>query len=337
MKIITLVFVSLFYFTSTAQYYENFDTISSDQIYYDTLNPDNHIWQIGQTNKPFFDNEWAIVTDTTNMYDSLTDATLNLTLTRSGGSGFAVEFDHKLDTDLNHAGGFIEFNIDNDSVQYQVFENGANHTYSTWNFIVDFNSDGMFYTDLGHKIYPYNLVDYYGDENMYNIANSSIDTITFTDTLRQHINTFTGTYDNWEHIKLHLFYQWSLKAEDEPDTLNLKFHFISDSLSNNKNGWAIKNVFSGGVYYGSLNENEIISELMGYPTPTGSNYTVHIENNKNEIITVDILNLNGQLVQKLTKSGEQIELDLSDLQRGNYIIKYYIDNTYRGFSKVIKQ
>jgi len=56
------------------------------------------------------------------MYDSLTDATLNLTLTRENTyMGFALEFDHKLDTDLNHAGGYIEFNIDNDSVQYQVF------------------------------------------------------------------------------------------------------------------------------------------------------------------------------------------------------------------------
>lgn len=341
MKIITLTLLTFLYFTSNAQQYDNFDTISSNQFYYDTLNTDNHIWQIGQCNKPFFDNEWVVVTDTTNMYDSLTDATLNLTLTRPGtGIGFAVEFDHKLDTDLNHAGGFIEFNIDNDSVQYTHYENGTNHTYSSWNFIIDFNSNfiGEFYTDLGHKINPSNFLNYdIGMENIYDFQNSITDTITNSDTIRQNINTFTGTYSNWEHVKLHLLFQWALKTQDQADTLNLKFHFISDSLSNNKNGWAIKNVYSGGVYYGSLNENKNNSKLIGYPTPTLSNYTVEINNKKNKNVMIEIVDLNSRVVKRFIKKGERIELNLSDLKSGSYIANYYISNQRIGYSKIYKQ
>lgn len=340
MKIITLLFTTFLYLTSTAQYYTNFDTISSDQFYYDTLNTDNHIWQIGQTTKPFFDNEWAAVTDTTNMYDSLTDATLNLTLTRANTfNGFALEFDHKLDTDLNHAGGFIEFNIDNDSVQYQIYENGVNHIYSSWNFIVDLShSYGMLYTDLGHLIHPSNFLNYdIGMENNIEIQNSMLDTITNTDSVRQHIPTFSGIYPDWEHVKLHLLFTYPIKTQDQPDTLNMKFHFISDSLSNNKNGWAIKNIYSGEMYYSGLDENQLNSELIGYPTPTLSNYTVEIDNKKNQNVTIEIMDLTGRVVKRLIKKGQRIDLDLSSLIPGNYILNYYISNEYKGYSRVIKQ
>lgn len=338
MKIITFLFTTFLYFTSTAQYYENFDTITSDQLYYDTLNTDNHIWQIGQTNKPFFDNEWVVVTDTTNMYDSLTDATLNLTLFREDiYNGFALEFDHKMDADLHHAGGYIEFNFDNDTIQYQVSENGVLNTYSTWQFIIDLNNTGVFYTELGHKVNAHDIAQTNGDFNQFLFSNSTIDTLTYTDTLRQSINCFTGIYDTWEHVKIHLLFPLFVKTQDQADTLNLKFHFISDSLTNNKNGWAIKNIYSGEMFYSSLIENHLNSELIGYPTPTLSNYTVEIKNKKNEPITVDVLNLNGQLIKTLTKKGERIELDLSGLAKGQYILKYYTANSYKGFSKVVKQ
>ncbi len=338
MKIIVFLFTAFLYFTSTAQYYENFDTITSDQLYYDTLNTDNHIWQIGQTDKSFFDNEWAVVTDTTNMYDSLTDATLNLTLFREDiYNGFALEFDHKLDTDLHHAGGFIEFNFDNDTVQYQVYENGVLNTYSTWKFIIDLNNTELFYTELGHKISAYDIAQTNGDFNEFQFSNSTIDTLTYADTLRQNINCFTGTYDAWEHVRIHLLFPLFVRTQDQADTLNLKFHFISDSLSNNKNGWAIKNIYSGEMFYNSLNENQLNSELIGYPTPTLSNYTVEIQNEKNKNVTIEVLNLNGKVIKRLIKKGERIDLDLSNLIPGSYIVNYFIENKYKGYSKVIKQ
>jgi hypothetical protein len=135
--------------------------------------------------------------------NGLTDATLNLTLTREQKSnGFVLEFNHKIDTDLHHAGGYIEFNIDNDSTQYYVNENGTNHIYSSLNYIIDF-TNGWLHTDLGHLIHPYEFIDYeIGMENITEIQNSNIDKLTHVDTLRQHIKTFTGVYDSWEHVKL---------------------------------------------------------------------------------------------------------------------------------------
>jgi len=79
------------------------------------------------------------------MYDSLTDATLNLTLTRENPyMGFA-----------------LEFNIDNDSIQYYVYKDGSNHIYSTWNFIVDFNNgfEQNLHTNLGHKINAWSFLN----------------------------------------------------------------------------------------------------------------------------------------------------------------------------------
>jgi hypothetical protein len=199
------------------------------------------------------------------------------------------------------------------------------------NYIIDF-TNGWLHTDLGHLIHPYEFIDYeIGMENITEIQNSNIDKLTYVDTLRQHIKTFTGVYDSWEHVKLNLLLTYGLKTQDVPDTLNLKFHFISDSLTNNKNGWAIKNIHSGEVFFGSLNENEIHSQLSGYTTPTVSNYTVEIVNKQNEPITVDILTLNGKHIKSISKTGERIELDLSDLVTGQYILKYYLSDVYKGF------
>ncbi len=48
--------------------------IDLEQLSFDSTIIDNHIWQIGETEKVFFDNEWVLVTDTTNMYTPSIDA-----------------------------------------------------------------------------------------------------------------------------------------------------------------------------------------------------------------------------------------------------------------------
>jgi len=127
MKLYSLVLFLLLSITSLSQSplftYWNFqlDTVNISQFPIDSTNQINFIWQIGESHKPFFGNTNILVTDTIQMYNGQIDASVNMLLTRhqpnSWGS-HVVQFDHKMDTDTNNAGGYFEINIDNDSLKY---------------------------------------------------------------------------------------------------------------------------------------------------------------------------------------------------------------------------
>jgi hypothetical protein len=142
------------------------DTVNTSQFSIDSTNQDNFIWQIGESHKPFFGNTTVLVTDTLQMYNGPIDAAINMEVTRTHGhGGFVVEFDHKIDTDTNHAGGYLEINIDNDSTHYINYNNDTLSTY--WIKLI-FNSE----TDI---------TEYYTNEGMTNLVTQNNDTILVSD------------------------------------------------------------------------------------------------------------------------------------------------------------
>ena len=56
-----------------------------------------------------------------------------------------------------------------------------------------------------------------------------------------------------------MFAEGGVKTQDMNDTLNFRFHFVSDATSSNKNGWAIRNIKTGYSVHptGSVDENKL--------------------------------------------------------------------------------
>ena len=321
------------------------DTVNTSQFSIDSTNQDNFIWQIGKSHKPFFGNTTVLVTDTLQMYNGPIDATVNMVLTQGGqGAGFVVEFDHKIDTDTNHAGGFFEINIDNDSINYI---NSNNDTVSTYWLKLIFNNESIFTENFGNSTnlltennesinISYNSINtifYYGEENIYFLSYG------YTDTLFNNTTGFTGTYDDYKTFYLDfMFAEGGVKNQDINDTLNFRFHFVSDSTSSNKNGWAIRNIKTGYSVHptGSIDENRLTSEIATFPNPTHSKFNFKIESNKNESISVEIYNVLGRKIETIQKTPEDTEIDLSNYPNGIYYINYVSKNGTLGYSKIMK-
>jgi hypothetical protein len=325
------------------------DTVSTSQFSIDSTNQDDFIWQIGESHKPFFGTTTVLATDTLQMYNGPIDATINMEIVKQSQQygGFVVEFEHKIDTDTNHAGGFFEINLDNDSTRYV---NSNNDTVSTYWVKLTFNSE----TDL---------TEHYTYEGMTNLITQNNDTVSiadmietnyydiwsltsnyylshgYTDTLFNNTNGFTGTYDDYKTFYLDfMFEEGGVKVQDIRDTLNFRFHFVSNATSSNKNGWAIRNIKTGYSVHptGSLEENTVNSEIETFPNPTHSKFNFKVKTHEKENITVEIYNVVGVKIQSIQKTIGDSVIDLTNYSNGIYYINYLSKNGIIGYSKVMK-
>lgn len=301
-----------------------------NQISWDTNNPDNEIWQYGQNQKPFFGaiDDIILVTDTTNMYDSLIDAWVDVVLTRpyegqyvEEGTAYVLKFDHKIDTDTSHAGGYFEINIDNDSLTY-IKDGNSLKTY----WLKFFLNSGNSANDLGFPLFgnSYQIIADNGDtiqmpgqywwHNFYHNING------YHDTLFDNIVGFTGSYQDWQSFYMEMFFfQGGVKVADQEDSLIFRFHFKSDSISNNKNGWAIKNIESGYAVHptGSLDENGK-NYFSVFPNPT-VDFVYFSKNQHTPLlnIRVNLYNSQGEVIESKNENSN-FHMDISHYPPGIY-------------------
>lgn len=345
MKNLTLILTTFLTFNAFSQIYV--DSVSLEQFYYDSSDVNNQLWQIGQTTKPFFDNAWVLVTDTTTMYDSLSNASVDLLLTRTlssiGFHSFFLSFDHKMDSDTNHAGGYLLFNVDNDSLYYDY---GGN-TYSTWWLRINLSPETETYsstwdtymiTDQGHEI----LMQSNNPNSIYSSSMGAgldcwIDTNGYCDSLFNNEIGFTGTYNEWKYVQMELLFAEPVKSQDEQDTLNVRFRFVSDSTSSGKNGWALKNIQSGYILHtGEMDDFGIDDKIiLAYPNPTNGKVKAIIPNSSNSFVEIQLCDVNGRVLEKILVNGEAMEIDLTKYPEGLYFLKYFI-NEQEYHSRIIR-
>jgi hypothetical protein len=321
--------------------------LTQDQLQWQN-STDSVVWHFGHSYKPFFGgtSEQILVTDTSLMYSANTTASVEITLTRpySGAyvetyAGYVLTFDHKMDADTIHAGGYIDINIDRDSSHY--IKNGD--TLSTywlryimkpgdltdeilgmyWDYqMVTDNGDTIFIEDL---LMPWSWY-YYHEINGYR------------DSLFDQTTAFMGTYNDWNYFYTEMFFDMGgIKSADQNDTLIFRLNFKSDSLSAGKNGWALKNIQTGYAIHpmGSLVENDN-SPFKVYPNPTTD--CIHVQLADMNTIgnyQLCIYSPDGQKFIDVQFDRETI-IDLSAISGGIYYYQISLNQSIIQTDRIIK-
>ena len=273
----------------------NFDT-TFNYIQLDTSTP--NIWQVGVPQKNYFNTAYsaskAIVTDTVNYYPVSNHSYFDLYVGNFNYNGFYpydifIDFRHKYDTDTLKDGGYITVSWDKGLTWMNVIKD------SVYNWGI---SPGT------------------------NWFNESVNLYSISDTLYNGEYGFSGNSNGWVHTSM----TWHLipvKDNFPPDTMIVRFNFISDAINQPREGWMIDNIrlFSvdlGGGVHEILNSNNCATVA---PNPFTSN--TEISFNKNyDLIQLEVYDMQGKLIAvKEYNDSNKILFNRDGIGNGLYLFK----------------
>lgn len=283
--------------TSIAQW--TYDSVSFEQPTNKILLEDaeGNIWQIGPPQKTFFNSPHtgtkAIVTDTLNYYPP-GDTSRFIYVIRNPYTQTcytAMEFWHKYDMDSVADQGIIEASYDG-GFSWVVVKDTTDFepwwgTYFWWE------------------------ADYHESNGNYT----------------EHPVTTSGKSDGW--IKSTFCWQWWMPvfAADtiilNPDSLMIRFTFISDSIIKNKEGWMIDDILTSSADWqtcSSVNENSMDKAVSVSPNPFSAQTSLQC-NFPLQDAELTICNTSGQTVKHLAHlSGQTITIFRYNLPAGLYFL-----------------
>jgi len=270
----------------------SFETPTS-KIVIDTTG--NNIWQIGTPNKNFFNGAHsgmkAILTDTVNSYPKNDTSSFIYVI----GNPYtqtcytSMEFWHKYDTDTLKDIGIIEASYD-----------GGN----SWVMVNDTNE----VSPLGSEFWWDS--DYHESSDKYT----------------PHKLYTSGKSDGWILSRFNWVWWIPVKGDTiivPPDSLMIRFTFISDSIDTNKEGWMIDDILTVSAEWQLCTDVKNHTEkenITVYPNPFSSQATLKAGFPlKNTGIVV--YNSFGQVVN-MTKviSGQKAVLNRNNLPAGLYFL-----------------
>lgn len=286
---------------------------STGLIEIDTTNP-NNIWQIGQSNKDCFNStisgKNSIVTDTTSFYPNNSNSSFTVKIPSKylDVAETVISFWHKFDTEAEKDSGYIEYS----------FDGGLN-----WNCLVD-----TFLEDTRFGYWSH------WDSSKTHGLNGDL--------------KITGDSKGWINSE----YKWvwfipckiiesdeysdsNLKSTNEspfPDSLYVRFVFISDSINENKCGWIIDNIEVYEIFVGDVLIIDLDQSVSVYPNPTDNILKVKLPENL-KLEEFIILNSFGQKLKIGKVTDSLIEIDVSNLPNGQYFIQFYDE----GKTKICKR
>lgn len=259
-----------------------------------------NIWQIGKPAKPFFDTAYS-------QPNALVTDTINPY------------------PNANHS--YFDLRIRNLYVADMIV--GFKHKYQT-----DTLTDG-----------GYIEISYDKGQTWINVIHSDTTAMMFftenlysnQDTLKGGINGFSGSSNGWIYTRIE--WVWVLPCKIyPPDTLIMRFHFISDSIQTNKAGWMIDNIIiSYAVMTGSIKEmNTDMVSINISPNPMTNFTTIRFDNRKNEKLTLRIFNTLGQIAGEIEDvTDNQIQIEKGDLTSGLYFVQLRNKQKIIGITKLV--
>lgn len=256
----------------------------------------SNLWQIGAPQKAVFTSSFslpnAIITDTIQSYPTLSDSYFDLVMNVDSFEfapySILISFQHRFETTHGMDGAYIQVSMDDGL---------------TWFNIIDQQLSSF-----------WGLSPLYNSENLYQPQ----------DTLYNGEVGFSGSSDGWKEVKFQ-FAQLPVKRNDL-NTL-FRFHFISDSMPENLDGWMIDNLVISTVYM----EGGIPSGLKNagfrlFPNPAQSDLTVEIESVLRPA-TIEIYSIVGEMLIHKRLLAINNKVDISSLKSGSYFVRLH---TYNG-------
>lgn len=308
----TILILSIFSMMSLnlqAQFNYYLDTITFEEVYpyLEVDTSAQNIWEIGRPHKIYFDSAHvsmnAIVTDTINNYPINNHSYFDVKLGYFNyGSFYGYDvflgLNHKYDTDSLLDGCYIT----------------VSHDYGqTWRNVMN---DSSSYFDGGYWC----MNPQYGTTtNMYN---------TYADSLFNGEWGFSGRSNGWVWSDFG-WHECPVKStpSTRPDTMIIRFNFISDSIDNNKEGWMIDNINLFAIPLGGnvdLAEQETLSV---YPNPSSDLMYVQLEHEYQEL-EFFLYSIEGVLLKKeIFKNMSLGKIDVGDLPKGTYLLRAKCNGT----------
>lgn len=267
----------------------NFELITID------TSIENNIWEIGSPAKQYlnggYESAYAIATDLTNPYPINNRSVFYLKIPYDFAANcqcdFAIlSFLHKFDTDSSKDGGYVETSYDGGQ---------------SWQNIV---SDSVFFfTGLQGYYKSSDTLSSAGEPGFSGRSHSLLG-----DT------TWQGTDKEWN---------WNLPLEPPiPDSILIRFVFVSDSINNSKDGWEIDEIlFSVGVYFGIQNQFSLEKSFEVFPNPFKELLAIKSLNNIEFSYQV-IDQLGRIIIPKNLSNSNGIEININGKQ-GIYFLQIF--------------
>jgi hypothetical protein len=292
---LSVVFLCLFAGPALAQTYDsiNFET-PREEIVIDTTG--GNLWQIGAPQKTVFDSvhsgSMAIMTDTINHYPANDTSSFIYVITNPflQTCQTCIEFWQKYDMDTTGDQGIIEASYDGGDSWIAVKDTFLTSGWcSAFNWQWDYNS---------------NTGDYF-----------------------QHPIIAQGNSDGW--ILSSFCWNWYLPAKNDtiisnPDSLMVRFTFISDSLLKSKDGWMIDDIVTSAA---GSNACSGIDEYVGdvdisiYPNPATTSVSLSSGKEMHNA-TLILINAYGQVVKQVIGIyGGRMDIHCGDLPCGLYYLR----------------
>ncbi len=273
-----------------------------------------NIWQIGAPHKTFFNAAYtlpnAIVTDTMNNYPVNNLSSFELIVGTFNFPWYPwsvfVDFRHKYDTDTLSDGGYITVSWDNGL---------------TWTNIIDDNNNFF-------EITPHHPWGPYGNNNLYN--SWSI--------LSNGEEGYCGHSGNWIHSCM-AWYNFPVdkKTDWVPDTMRLRFNFISDSIQQNREGWMIDQIRLFSIDLGSGIQEFLAGRSHSYffPNPVTTTATFTLNKTYRDV-HYEIMDSRGVLISKSDRGTcDEFTFERTGIPPGIYFMRLFLDNHFTDIHRII--
>jgi hypothetical protein len=245
------------------------------------------LWARGIPQKTLFNAAYsplkAMVTDTAGMVPGGSHTWFDLLLAAPGGwENPLVSFYHRWDTDSLTAGCWIEISYDN---------------RLNWkNILHDSSSISFNYPQI-------NSLNLYG----------------LNDTLNDGTPAFTGRSNGW--VLTQFQWIWWLPVKSlwpAGDSIWLRFHYRSDSLTAAREGWMIDDLNLNNIqYYGGIGAYSA-AQFSLYPNPANNMLTLSGEESPG---LIEISDLTGRVWIKEVSGENEVRIDISSLPGGVYLLR----------------
>jgi len=215
-------------------------------------------------------------------------------------------------------------------------ESPSNLVFSFWHrFDTDTLKDGGIVEVSFDKGNTYQ--NYYETFDQIIIGNTSANVYKEGDTLYDGRSGFSGSSNGWIYSRIQ--WVWALPVKNMPDSIYVRFRFISDSTGNAGDGWIIDNMDIQFVDFpGSIVDQGQRITLAVAPNPVLNQARISFETKPGYRYALNVVNITGKniLTQQNLPIGEAL-VDLSEFPAGQYWIMLTENDRLVGRTAILKE